>query len=100
MKLTAEGLFVSDALALIDTRTVPYLTGSPTEKRLINLAIYEMLLVAPSVSINPSQPRYTPSSCRSPDASPERRPIAARAPAEAREPAPKTAVAPIFGATV
>jgi hypothetical protein len=37
---------LSDALALIDARTVPYLTGSTTERRLINLAIYLMLLVS------------------------------------------------------
>jgi site-specific DNA recombinase len=37
---------LSDALALIDERRVPYLTGSATERRLINLAIYLMLLVS------------------------------------------------------
>jgi hypothetical protein len=34
-----------DALVLIDLATAPYLTASPTERRLINLAIYVMLLV-------------------------------------------------------
>jgi site-specific DNA recombinase len=42
---------LSDALLLIDQRIVPYLTGSPTEKRLINLAIYLMLLVTASGAI-------------------------------------------------
>lgn len=37
---------LSDALTLIDARLVPYVTGSATEKRLINLAIYAMLLVS------------------------------------------------------
>jgi site-specific DNA recombinase len=37
---------LSDALLLIDARLVPYVTGSSTEKRLINLAIYMMLLVS------------------------------------------------------
>ncbi len=37
---------LDDALALIDTRIAPYLSGSPTERRLINLAIYVMLLVS------------------------------------------------------
>jgi site-specific DNA recombinase len=37
---------LDDALALIDARTAPYLSGSPTERRLINLAIYMMLLVS------------------------------------------------------
>jgi site-specific DNA recombinase len=37
---------LNDALALIDLATVPYLTGSPTERRLINLAIYLMLLIS------------------------------------------------------
>jgi site-specific DNA recombinase len=42
---------LSDALLLIDQRQVPYLTGSATEKRLINLAIYVMLLVSASGDI-------------------------------------------------
>jgi site-specific DNA recombinase len=42
---------LSDALALIDTRQMPYVTGSPTEKRLINLAVYVMLLVSASGDI-------------------------------------------------
>ena len=37
---------LEDALALIDGRTAPYLAGSPTERRLINLAIYRMLFVS------------------------------------------------------
>ncbi len=47
---------LSDALLLIDKRLVPYLTGSPTEKRLINLAIYLMLLVSDTgeVKIKPT----------------------------------------------
>jgi hypothetical protein len=36
---------LSDALLLIDKRTAPYLTSSPFERRLINLAIYLMLLI-------------------------------------------------------
>ncbi len=36
---------LSDALTLIDATTVPYLTAAPFERRLINLAIYTMLLV-------------------------------------------------------
>ena len=42
---------LSDALLLIDQRRVPYLTGSATEKRLINLAIYVMLLVSASGNV-------------------------------------------------
>ena len=47
---------LSDALLLIDQRRVPYLTGSSTEKRLINLATYLMLLVSASgdVKIKPT----------------------------------------------
>jgi site-specific DNA recombinase len=37
---------LSDALLLIDARRAPYLTGNATERRLINLAIYVMLLVS------------------------------------------------------
>jgi hypothetical protein len=37
---------LSDALALIDAGTAPYLAGNATERRLINLAIYVMLLVS------------------------------------------------------
>jgi hypothetical protein len=37
---------LDDALALIDERRAPYTGGSSTERRLINLAIYEMLLVS------------------------------------------------------
>ncbi len=37
---------LDDALLLIDTRLAPYLSGSPTERRLINLAIYVELLVS------------------------------------------------------
>jgi site-specific DNA recombinase len=37
---------LDDALALIDARTAPYLAGNATERRLINLAIYLMLLVS------------------------------------------------------
>jgi site-specific DNA recombinase len=36
---------LDDALVLIDRATAPYLTASSTERRLINLAIYVMLLV-------------------------------------------------------
>jgi hypothetical protein len=35
-----------DALALIDQGTTPYLTGNPTERRLINLVIYITLLIS------------------------------------------------------
>jgi site-specific DNA recombinase len=44
---------LNDALLLIDKRLVPYLTGSPSEKRLINLAIYVMLLVSETGGIDP-----------------------------------------------
>ncbi len=37
---------LADALALIDLATAPYLTANPLERRLINLAIYLMLLVS------------------------------------------------------
>jgi hypothetical protein len=37
---------LEDALALIDLATAPYLTADPLERRLINLAIYLMLLVS------------------------------------------------------
>jgi hypothetical protein len=37
---------LADALALIDVSTAPYLTANPLERRLINLAIYLMLLVS------------------------------------------------------
>ncbi len=37
---------LDDALILVDSRRVPYLTASPTERRLINLAIYRALLVS------------------------------------------------------
>ena len=37
---------LDDALTLIDERRAPYIGGSSTERRLINLAIYEMLLVS------------------------------------------------------
>jgi hypothetical protein len=37
---------LADALALIDLATVPYLTANPLERRLVNLAIYLMLLVS------------------------------------------------------
>lgn len=37
---------LDDALALVDERRAPYIGGSSTEQRLINLAIYEMLLVS------------------------------------------------------
>jgi hypothetical protein len=37
---------LSDALVLIDAGTAPYLDGNATERRLINLAIYVMLLVS------------------------------------------------------
>jgi site-specific DNA recombinase len=37
---------LQDALALIDLATAPYLTANPLERRLINLAIYLMLLVS------------------------------------------------------
>ncbi len=36
---------LTDALALIDLATAPYLTADPLERRLINLAIYLMLVV-------------------------------------------------------
>ena len=42
---------LSDALLLIDERLVPYASGSSTEKRLINLAIFVMLLVSESGDI-------------------------------------------------
>jgi site-specific DNA recombinase len=37
---------LSDALVLIDAGTTPYLSANATERRLINLAIYVMLLVS------------------------------------------------------
>ena len=37
---------LTDALALIDAGTAPYLNGNATERRLINVAIYIMLLVS------------------------------------------------------
>ncbi len=37
---------LKDALALIDLATAPYLIANPVERRLINLAIYLMLLVS------------------------------------------------------
>ncbi len=37
---------LADALLLIDAGILPYLTGNATERRLINLAIYETLLVS------------------------------------------------------
>jgi site-specific DNA recombinase len=37
---------LNDALALIDLGTTPYLNGTPTERRLINLAVYVMLLIS------------------------------------------------------
>ena len=37
---------LDDALILIDSRRVPYVNASPTERRLINLAIYTALLVS------------------------------------------------------
>jgi hypothetical protein len=42
---------LSDALLLIDEGLVPYASGSSTEKRLINLAIFVMLLVSESGDI-------------------------------------------------
>jgi site-specific DNA recombinase len=42
---------LSDALLLIDEGLVPYTSGSSTEKRLINLAIFVMLLVSESGDI-------------------------------------------------
>jgi site-specific DNA recombinase len=42
---------LSDALLLIDEGLMPYTSGSSTEKRLINLAIYVMLLVSESGDI-------------------------------------------------
>jgi site-specific DNA recombinase len=37
---------IADALLLIDQCRAPYIGGTPTEKRLINLAVYTMLLVS------------------------------------------------------
>jgi site-specific DNA recombinase len=37
---------IADALLLIDQRRAPYIGGTPTEKRLINLAIYLALIVS------------------------------------------------------
>lgn len=48
---------LSDALLLIDQRRTPYLTGNATERRLINLAIYLMLLVSDPDTI---QTKLTP----------------------------------------
>jgi hypothetical protein len=47
---------LSDALLLIDAGTAPYLNGNATERRLINLAIYLMLLVSGSdhVQVKPT----------------------------------------------
>jgi hypothetical protein len=43
---TAAAGELADALVLIDAGTTPYLSANPTERRLINLAIYVMLLVS------------------------------------------------------
>jgi site-specific DNA recombinase len=48
---------LTDALALIDLATAPYLTANPLERRLINLAVYLMLLVyhRDSIEANPTE---------------------------------------------
>jgi hypothetical protein len=48
---------LSDALALIDLGTAPYLIAQPLERRIINLAIYNMLLVShpDTVEADPSE---------------------------------------------
>jgi hypothetical protein len=81
---------LSDALLLVDQRRVPYLTGSPTEKRLINLAVYKMLLVSASgdIEIQPT-PLYV-----------ELVPLARELAIEAIQVRPKMTAAPLFGATV
>jgi hypothetical protein len=81
---------LSDALLLVDQRRVPYLTGSPTERRLINLAIYKMLLVSASgaIEIQPT-PLYA-----------DLGPLARELASEAIQIRPKNDRSPLFGATV
>jgi hypothetical protein len=88
---------LADALAPIDKRTTPYLTGIPFERRLINLAIYVMPLVSDPDQIKaqthrPIRPAGAPLACQA------ARNVSSRP--KPREPAPKTAAAPFFGATV
>jgi site-specific DNA recombinase len=52
---------LSDALVLIDAGTTPYLNGSATERRLINLAVYVMLLVSDSEHVQAKPSPFTPS---------------------------------------
>jgi hypothetical protein len=89
---------LDDALLLIDTRTAPYLSGSPTERRLINLAIYSLLLVS---GIDTVRAKATPVYAQ---LDPLARQLALEAsqktrPAQGQRRRPKTAVAPTFGAT-
>jgi hypothetical protein len=65
---------LSDALTLIDARRVPYLTGSATERRLINLAIYLMLLVSDPDTITAAPTPIPPACAPGPQTSPRSRP--------------------------
>ena len=70
---------LDDALLLIDTRIAPYLSGNPTERRLINLAIYTALLVSGTDTIRaqatPLYAQLVPLARRlAPEASRARRP--------------------------
>jgi hypothetical protein len=87
---------LSDALLLIGSRRAPYLTGNATERRLINLAIYLMLLVSTPTRSKPSSPPYTQSWCRSPASWPGKPPRTAQRP-KVGELAPKKAAAPLSG---
>ena len=85
---------LSDALALIDLGTVPYLIAQPLERRIINLAIYLALLVSDpdTIEAKPSE-LDAPLVPLLPDSWPRRPPRTARmGPGQTqkpREPAPK-----------
>lgn len=92
-----------DALALLDLATVPYLTANPPERRLINLAIYLMLLVSTRTPSRPSRLPSTPSSSPWPANWPRKPPRNARSRPRRPKPqetGPKTTTAPFFGAAV
>jgi site-specific DNA recombinase len=78
---------LDDALLLIDTRVAPYLSGNPTERRLINLAIYTALLVSGADTIRAeATPLYA-----------QLGPLARRlAPEASRASRPKNAHGPVF----
>jgi hypothetical protein len=66
---------LDDALLLIDTRVAPYLSGNPTERRLINLAIYTTLLVSGTDTVQAeATPLYAQMVPLAPEASRARRP--------------------------